>query len=176
MKRRRFLKCGLGGSLMALAGTKAFAQTGDTTSVPSYLKDVAKQYADDPRGAATEWFSAAKFGLFIHYGLYSLLGRHEWVMIKEKIRVKEYAKLAERFTAEKFDADFITDMALDAGMKYINITTRHHDSFCLFDTKHSDFKSTNTPAKRDLIAELSEHLKPITPVVQNTTCKSMCSL
>ena len=102
------------------------------------------------------YFRKADFGLFIHYGLYSLLGRGEWVQIKEKIRVREYAKLADRFTAERFDADFITDMALEAGMKYVNITTRHHDSFCLFDSKHTDFKSTNTPAKRDLVGELAE--------------------
>jgi alpha-L-fucosidase len=70
--------------------------------------------------------------------------------------VKEYEKLAQRFTAEKFDADFITDMALGAGMTYINITTRHHDSFCLFDSKYTDFKSTNIAARRDLVAELSE--------------------
>jgi len=124
--------------------------------VPSYLKDVSELYQKNPRKAAIEWFRKAEFGLFIHYGLYSLLGRHEWVQKNEKIRIKEYAKLAERFDAKKFDADFITDMTLDAGMKYINITTRHHDSFCLFDSKHTDFKSTNSPAKRDLIAELAE--------------------
>ena len=124
--------------------------------VPQYLESVANDYAKDPRTAALDWFKSAEFGLFIHYGLYSLLGRHEWVMIKEKIRVAEYAKLAERFTAKNFDVDFITDMALDAGMKYINITSRHHDSFCLFDSKYTDFKSTNTPAKRDLISELSQ--------------------
>jgi len=94
--------------------------------------------------------------MFIHYGLYSLLGRGAWVQFKERIPVLEYAKLKDRFTAEKFDADFITDLALEAGMKYINIVTRHHDSFCLWDTKYSDFKSTNSPAKRDLVAELSE--------------------
>jgi len=95
----------------------------------------------------------------MHYGLYSLLGRHEWVQLREKIRVKQYEKLADRFTAEKFDADFTTDMALDAGMKYINITTQHHDSFCLFDSKYTDFKSTNTPAKRDLVGELAEQCR-----------------
>lgn len=84
------------------------------------------------------------------------MGRHEWVQYREKIPVAEYAKLKDQFTAKKFDADFITDLALEAGMKYINITTRHHDSFCLWDTKYSDFKSTNSPAKRDLLAELSE--------------------
>ena len=137
--------------------SNAFGQT--KSDVPSYLKNVAELYQADPRKAAVEWFRKAEFGLFMHYGLYSLLGRHEWVQLREKIRVKEYEKLADRFTAEKFDADFITDMALDAGMKYINITTRHHDSFCLFDSKYTDFKSTNTPAKRDLVGELAEQCR-----------------
>ena len=128
----------------------------DIVNPPSYLKDDPEAYKANPRKAALEWFRNAKFGLFMHYGLYSIPGRHEWVQLREKIPVKKYAKLAEEFTAKKFDADFITDMALGAGMKYINITTRHHDSFCLFDSKYTDFKSTNTPAKRDLVAELSE--------------------
>jgi len=95
-------------------------------------------YAANPRQAAIKWFSDAKFGLFMHYGLYSLLGRHEWVQLREKIPVAEYAKLKDRFTAENFDADFITDLALEAQMKYINITTRHHDSFGSVTTTPTD--------------------------------------
>ncbi|TLX74359.1 alpha-L-fucosidase precursor [Labilibacter sediminis] len=134
-------------------------------AIPSYLQGYEDLYAIDPRQAALKYFSAAKFGLFIHYGLFSLLegfwkGNHakpaEWVQLRGKIRVREYEKLSAQFTAKKFDADFITDMALDAGMKYINLTTRHHDSFCLFDSGFTNFKSTNSPAKRDLVAELSE--------------------
>ncbi|MEK6795948.1 MAG: alpha-L-fucosidase [Spirochaetota bacterium] len=109
----------------------------------------------DMKQASLAWFRNATFGMFIHYGLYSLLGRGEWVQYHEKIPVTEYAKLKDDFTAEKFDADAFVDLAVDAGMKYINITTRHHDSFCLFDTKTTDFKSTNSPAKRDLVYELA---------------------
>ncbi|TWU35032.1 alpha-L-fucosidase [Novipirellula artificiosorum] len=152
--RRQFIQATSSGTALMAIHPLLAAET--NAKVPSYLNPVAKSYAADPRKAAIDWFRKAEFGLFIHYGLYSLLGRHEWVMMKETIRVKEYEKLAERFTAEKFDADFITDMALDAGMKYINITTRHHDSFCLFDSKYTEFKSTNTPAKRDLVGELAD--------------------
>ena len=77
----------------------------------------------------------------MHYGVYSQLGRGEWVMQRERIPVKEYEKLKNTFTADKFDAGKITDMAIDAGMKYINITSRHHDSFCLFRTKQTDFNA-----------------------------------
>jgi alpha-L-fucosidase len=106
--------------------------------------------------AGIEWFGEAGFGLFMHYGLYSLLGRGEWVQLREKISVDEYAKLKDEFTAKGFDADFITDMALEAGMKYVNITTMHHDGFCLFETKETDFSSVNSPARRDLVGELAD--------------------
>jgi alpha-L-fucosidase len=123
--------------------------------VPSYLSDYAAQYAADPRVAALQWFREARFGLFLHYGLYSLLGRHEWVMLREKIRPAEYARLAEQFTASNFDAESICELAEAAQMKYVNLTTRHHDSFCLFETKATDFQSLNTPCGRDLVAELA---------------------
>ena len=155
--RLDFLKLSLACAGAATLEPAAFGRSGG--DVPLYLKEVSEQYGIDPRAAALEYFRNAQFGLFIHYGLYSLLGGHEWVQLREKIRVKEYEKFADRFTAEKFDADFITDMALDAGMKYINITTRHHDSFCLFDSKYTNFKSTNSPAKRDLVGELAEQCR-----------------
>ncbi len=125
-------------------------------SVPSYLADYADIYAEDPRAAAEQWFRDAKYGLFLHYGLYSLLGRHEWVQFREKIYVGEYAKLMEDFTAEAFYAEAIADFALDCEMRYINITTRHHDSFCLFETEETDFHSVNAPCGRDLIGELAQ--------------------
>jgi alpha-L-fucosidase len=101
----------------------------------------------------TTWFTAARFGMFVHYGLYSLLGRGEWVLNREGIPVEEYKKLADRFTAEKFDPDAICDLAIRAGMRYIVLTTMHHDGFRLYDTALSDFCTTKTAAKRDLVAE-----------------------
>ena len=123
---------------------------------PSYLRDYGSLYSANPRQAALQWFSNARFGLFMHYGLYSLLGRGEWVMLREKIPIEEYTKLKAKFTAENFDPDFITEMALEAGMKYVNITSRHHDGFCLFETKQHDYHSMAAPAGRDLIGDLSE--------------------
>ena len=155
LTRRDFIstlgKASAATALVALSSRGASA----TRAVPSYLKDSNELYAHDPRRAALQWFREAKFGLFMHYGLYSLEGRHEWLQFREKIPVATYAKLKDRFTAEKFDADSITDLALAAQMRYVNITTRHHDSFCLFATKQTDFNSVNSPAKRDLVAELS---------------------
>lgn len=126
------------------------------SQVPNYMKEYANLYATDPRAAALQWFREARYGLFLHYGLYSLLGRHEWVQLREKIPVAEYAKLMNDFTAANFDAERIAKFAVDCEMKYINITTRHHDSFCLFETNETDFHSVNAPAGRDLVAELAE--------------------
>jgi len=125
-------------------------------NIPNYLKDYKDLYEQNPRSAALKWFTDAKYGLFLHYGLYSLLGRHEWVQFRDKIPVAEYAKLKDQFTAENFDPDYIADFAVDCGMKYVNLTSRHHDSFCLFDTEQTDFNSVNSPAKTDLVGELAE--------------------
>ena len=156
--RRTFLKATVAGSVAAVTGVGSTipAVARATASVPSYLKGYEELYAKNPRVAARKWFADARYGLFMHYGLYSLLGRGEWVMFREKIPVAEYEKLTGQFTAKNFDADFITDMAAEAGMKYVNLTSRHHDSFSLFDSKTSDYNVMNTPAKRDLVGELAE--------------------
>jgi len=124
--------------------------------IPSYLQGYEVLYERDPRAAALAWFADARFGLFMHYGLYSLLGRHEWVMYREYIPLSQYEALASRFTARRFDADFITDLALEAGMRYVNVTARHHESFCLWGTALSDYNTVASPAARDLVGELAE--------------------
>lgn len=126
-----------------------------TPPVPSYLRGFESLYAEDPRAAACAWFAQARYGLFLHYGLYSLLGRHEWVQLRERIPVAAYEKLAGAFTAENFDAEAIASLAVEAGMRYVNLTTRHHDSFCLFRTAETDFQSLRTPCGRDLVGELA---------------------
>lgn len=156
MKRRTFIK--VLGSAAASASLLRGVQAADA-GVPSYLKDYADLYRRDPKAAALAWFKDAKFGLFMHYGLYALLGRGEWVMFREAIPVAEYEKLKSQFTASKFDADFITDMACAAGMRYVTITSRHHDSFCLFGSRLSDYTSVDSPAKRDLVGELADQCR-----------------
>jgi alpha-L-fucosidase len=154
LNRRSFLQTlGAGAGTLLLPGALRAATA--VTEIPAYLKGYEKLFAEHPRAAGLQWFREAKFGLFLHYGLYSLEGRHEWLQLREKIPVATYAKLKHRFIADKFDADAITDLALAAGMRYVNLTTRHHDGFCLFASKHTDFNSVNSPAKRDLVAELS---------------------
>lgn len=129
------------------------ACSGDS-KIPSYLQDQQKEYLENPRKTNLEWFKKAKYGMFIHYGLYSLLEKGEWVQLRDTIPVMEYAKLKDNFTAKNFNADKIVEIAIEGGMKYITITSKHHDGFCLFDTKATDFNVMTSPAKKDLIKEL----------------------
>jgi len=122
---------------------------------PNYLREYAELYADNPRGANLKWFREARYGLFLHYGLYSLTGKKEWVQHIDKIPVAEMATYADRFRAERFDATAIAEFACSAGFRYINLTTRHHDSFCLFKTAETDFNTVQTACGRDLVGELA---------------------
>lgn len=96
-------------------------------------------------------FQDAKFGLFIHWGLYSIMGDGEWVMQQKNIPVNNYKKLMQFFNPTQFDAKAWVSMAKNAGMKYVTITTRHHDGFSLWDTKYSDFNIMNTPYQKDIV-------------------------
>jgi len=156
LSRRVFLRrIGLGTAGLLVPGVSLWAGQKKRV-VPPYLKGFESLYAQDPRKAALAWFKQARFGLFFHYGLYSLLGRGEWVQFHQKIPVGEYEKLKYQFTAEHFDTDFLTDLALEAGMKYVTMVTMHHDGFCLFRTQQTDFNSLNSAAHRDLLGELAE--------------------
>ena len=104
----------------------------------------------------TAWFTHDRFGMFIHFGLYSLAARHEWVQTCEKIPPEKYAEYAEFFNPDMYDPREWAKSAKAAGMKYAVMTAKHHEGFCLFDTKYTDFKSTNTPIGRDLIKEYVE--------------------
>jgi len=99
------------------------------------------------------WFREARFGLFIHYGLFSLLGRHEWALSYERIPFDEYRTLINRFNPERLDMREWVRLARDAGMRYLCLTTRHHEGFALFETAASAFSSVRSPAGRDLIRE-----------------------
>src|SRR4029434_603617 len=103
-----------------------------------------------------KWFQDARFGMFIHWGLYSILARGEWVMHNEKIPVSEYEPLVQQFNPVKFNADEWVSVAADAVQRYIVITSRHHDGFSMYDTALSDYKVTRTPFQRDPILELAD--------------------
>ena len=101
----------------------------------------------------TEWWEKARFGMFIHWGLYAIPARGEWVMHIEEIPKEEYALLANVFNPKKFNAESWVKLAKESGMKYMVLTTRHHDGFSLFDSKVSDFTSVKTASGKDFVGE-----------------------
>lgn len=100
-----------------------------------------------------EWYQDARFGMFIHWGLYAIPARGEWVRSTEEMPEEEYLPFFDEFDPVDYDPKKWARAAKEAGMKYAVLTAKHHDGFCLFDSKLTDFKATNTKAKRDLVAE-----------------------
>ena len=103
-----------------------------------------------------QWFTDARFGLFIHWGPSSLLGAGEWVMNNRNIKVADYTHLQKAFNPVDFDAQKWVSMVKNAGMKYITLITRHHDGFSMWDTKQSEWKITNTPYKKDIVKQIAD--------------------
>jgi len=104
----------------------------------------------------TDWFTHDRFGLFIHWGLYALPARHEWVKNRERIPDSVYQRYFEHFDPDLYDPKEWAKAAKNAGMKYFVVTSKHHEGFCLWDSKLTDYKATNTPAKRDLLRPMVE--------------------
>ncbi|MFD2114559.1 alpha-L-fucosidase [Paenibacillus yanchengensis] len=105
----------------------------------------------EPTIGDSNWFTRDRFGMYIHWGLYSLGARHEWLKGREFMTNEQYNKYFKRFDPDLYDPQLWAQLAKDAGMKYMVVTTKHHEGFSLWDTKHSDYKATNTPAGRDLL-------------------------
>lgn len=103
-----------------------------------------------------KWFTDARFGMFIHWGLYAIPARGEWVRSVERISVEDYQPFFEEFNPVDYDPKAWAKAAKEAGMQYAVLTAKHHDGFCLFDSALTDYKSTNTPAGRDLVREFVE--------------------
>jgi alpha-L-fucosidase len=101
----------------------------------------------------TEWFEKDRFGMFIHWGLYAIPARGEWVRSYERISIEDYQKYFDAFDPVDYNPTEWAHLAKEAGMKYAVLTTKHHDGFCLFDSELTDYKATNTKAGRDLVRE-----------------------
>lgn len=106
--------------------------------------------------ARMQWWMDARFGMFIHWGLYALPARHEWVKSNERMTNEEYDRYFDKFNPDMFDPHEWARMAKKAGMKYAVITTKHHEGFCMFDSRFTDYKVTNTPYGKDIIKEWVE--------------------
>ena len=105
----------------------------------------------EPTPGDTSWFTHERFGMFIHWGLYALGARHEWLKNQEQLTDERYERYFKFFDPDLYDPEVWASAAENAGMKYFVITTKHHEGFCLWDSALTDYKATNTPAKRDLL-------------------------
>ena len=101
----------------------------------------------------TAWFTHDRFGMFIHWGLYAMPARHEWIKNRECITEEKYDQYFKYFNPDLYDPKEWARQAKAAGMKYAVLTTKHHEGFCMFDSQYTDYKCTNTPAGRDLVKE-----------------------
>jgi alpha-L-fucosidase len=150
MKRREMIKTAslmaatpmfFPGSISGLGNTPGF----------SWGKEKVKRFGD-----SRDWFFEKRFGMFIHWGLYSIPAWHEQHQWRARVPRAEYVKLANQWNPKKFDPnEWLDDMEM-AGMKYLTITTKHHDGFCLWDTKETKFNTMNTPYKKDILGILSD--------------------
>jgi alpha-L-fucosidase len=147
---RRQMLLGTGASLAGLALTGTAAPAPLAQAVASSAAPTADQLR------RMQWWHAAKFGMFIHFGVYSTIGRHEWVMEDEAIPVVEYAPNASTFNPVKNSARAWAKLAKAAGMKYMVMTTKHHEGFCNFDSKLTDYCAGKQGPGRDLVREYVE--------------------
>jgi len=151
MKRRNFLKSisysSLAGGILSTYPNNTFAKKKSENSIMVKTKRF---------GDGRDWFFEKRFGLFIHWGIYSVAGWHEQHMYRRSLSRAAYAPLMREFNPEKFNRDTWLDLAEQSGMKYITFTTKHVDGFCMWDTKQTDYKVTCTPYAKDTLAMLAE--------------------
>jgi alpha-L-fucosidase len=150
MKRREMIK-----AVTSMAATPLFIKGSVTASLSShgYLPEVEKVRRF---GDGRDWFFENRYGMFVHWGLYSIPGWHEQHQWRARVPRAEYVKFANQWNPVKFNPDEWLDSMEMAGMKYITITTKHHDGFCLWDTQQTKFNTMNTPYKQDIIGMLSD--------------------
>ncbi len=148
LSRRDCLKLLGTGVAMAAAGTSHYHAENPQNNAADESPEVK---AD--RARRMKWWHEAKFGMFIHWGLYSILGRHEWVMEMEGIPAEEYEKLAGQLKPKPNFAREWARLAKRTGQKYMVMTTKHHEGFCHFDTKTTNFCAPKQAAGRDLVRE-----------------------
>lgn len=130
-----------------------FSLAGSLCSSPAQAQGTPKWAQESPEMKAERmaWWTHDRFGMFIHWGIYALPARHEWVKRREKISEEKYQMYFEQFNPDLYDPAEWARKAREAGMKYVVFTTKHHDGFCMWDSKHTDYKITNTPYGKDVL-------------------------
>jgi alpha-L-fucosidase len=121
-----------------------------------YPQNIIWEETPEQRNERMQWWTNDRFGMFIHWGLYALPARHEWVKQYERMTNEDYRKYFEEFNPDLYDPHEWAKMAKNAGMKYVVITVKHHDGFCLFESRYTDYNAANTPYGKDLIKEFTD--------------------
>jgi alpha-L-fucosidase len=145
MNRRRFLQTSAALPLLPQATSQTLAVT---SPQPPKL---APRFGD-----GRDWWFQKRFGMFVHWGIYSIHGLHEQEQWRYRVPRAEYVKLARQWNPVKYDPNAWLDLAAEAGMKYICLTSKHHDGFCLFDTKQTTYNTMNTPYGKDVVRTLAD--------------------
>ena len=152
MKRRDVFK-----TAAALAVTPFIAPWAEAINLSSQINIPEKKSGGIKRfGDGRDWFFENRYGMFVHWGLYSIPGWHEQHQWRARVPRAEYEKLAKQWNPTKFNPEQWLDLMEEAGMKYITLTTKHHDGFCLWDSKQTTFNTINTPYKKDVLGMLSD--------------------
>ncbi len=151
MKRRKFIQ-------LFSAGAKSAGFAPSVSSVGNYFEPVGHSASSQIKrfGDGRDWFFENRFGMFVHWGLYAIAGWHEQHQWRGRIERSEYVKLARQWNPVKFSPDQWLDLLEETGMKYLCVTTKHHDGFCLWDTRQTDYNTMNTPYGKDIIGMLAE--------------------
>jgi alpha-L-fucosidase len=157
VSRRAFLKhLGAAGALAYSAGVPALGAAVEQPQTGNSAFSATDSMQAATRAQRMAWWHAAKFGMFIHWGLYSLLGQHEWALEMEGIPIPQYELMAKHFNPKPNAAREWAKLARRAGQKYMVMTTKHHEGFCMFDTKLTDYCATQQGPGRDLVREYVE--------------------
>jgi alpha-L-fucosidase len=157
ISRRSFLKnLGAAGAMACSTGAGALGMTANYPQTSSNTFSATASMQAATRAERMAWWHAAKFGMFIHWGLYSLLGQHEWALEAEGIPIPQYELMARHFTPKPNAARKWAKLARRAGQKYMVMTTKHHEGFCMFDTKLTDYCAPRQGPGRDLVREYVE--------------------
>ena len=148
--RRNVLK-GTGAAMLAIAASGA-----STVAAAQETKQDSPEPGEETRAQRLAWWQAARFGMFIHFGVYATIGRHEWEMEDEAVPVAEYATHAANFHPRVDAARAWAKLAKQAGMRYMVLTTKHHEGFCNFDTRLTDYNAVKQGPGHDIVREYVE--------------------
>lgn len=143
-------------ALPAIPFITAFSKVMGITNEPTKLNPTQEIGKIERFGDGRDWFFEKRFGMFVHWGIYSIPGWHEQHQWRARIPRNEYIKLAQQWNPTKFNPERWLDLMEEAGMKYMTVTTKHHDGFCLWDTSQTRFNTMNTPYKKDILGMLAE--------------------